>query len=57
MDSHARLGNAGGVGQGQFFPATYRHTGHDFDLALPLAVEFQGFFSVIHSIYHLYLYF
>jgi hypothetical protein len=53
MDSHAGLSNTGSVGQGQFFPAAYGYTGHNFDFALPLTVEFQGFFSVVHKKYRL----
>ena len=49
LDLKTGLGYAGGVGQGQLVLAAHRHGGDDFNLSLPLAVELEGFFGIIHN--------
>ena len=48
LDLQTGLGHAGGVGQGQVVLGCYGHGSLDFDFALPLTVEPQSFFCVIH---------
>ena len=50
LDLEARLCNAGRVRKRQVVLRLDRHARHHFDLALPLAVEAERFFCIIHNI-------
>ena len=50
MDHHARLGNAGGVSQGQILTVVDGAAINNLNLAVPLIVLFQRFLSDIHGI-------
>ena len=49
LNFKAGLRNAGGIGEGEGVLAVHLGAGNHFYLALPFAVESEGFFSVIHN--------
>ena len=50
LDLETRLRNAGRIGKRKIVLRLDRHARHHFDLALPLAVEAERFFCIIHNI-------
>ena len=50
LDLKARLRYAGRVGKRKIILVAYRNRRDNFNFALPLAMESEGFFHIIHSI-------